>query len=75
MSGAPSPDASYVGRVVIELWENQSASDSQNIAFTSDAANGEAGALLQRISSALVQRVAQTPNISSFGTRGFASGS
>jgi hypothetical protein len=52
----------YVGRVVVELWETgQPVDDSQQIVFTADATDGNHGALLRRIASALLKRVQKGP--------------
>lgn len=52
----------YVGRVVVELWETgQPVDDSHQIVFTADATDGNHGALLRRIASALLKRVQTGP--------------
>lgn len=53
ISGAGS-NATYVGRVVIELWSDGGVSDdSEMIAVTADAVDGKHAQLLDRIAPAL----------------------
>ncbi len=67
-SGAPDPLAdfrhrpiigeaqgkTYVGRVIVELWEDSSApDDARGIAMSADAVNGDHAALARRVAAAL----------------------
>lgn len=55
------PDSQFVGRVIIELFDDGSAKpDSNKIAFTADAVDGDHAALIQRVAEALVERVHRT---------------
>lgn len=53
ISGAGS-NATYVGRVILELWSDGGVSDdAEMIAVTSDAADGQHAKLLERVAPAL----------------------
>lgn len=57
ISGA-GPNATYIGRVVIELWADTSVSDdADTIAITADAVDGKHANLLERVTLALTQRM------------------
>lgn len=59
ISGA-GPNATYVGRVVIELWSDGGTSDdAQMIAITADAMDGKHANLLERVAQALTRRMQQ----------------
>lgn len=48
------PNATYLGRIVIELWDTPEArDDADRIALTSDASDGKHADLLSRIVTAL----------------------
>lgn len=51
-------NATYVGRVVIELWSDSGVSDdAKMIAITADAVDGKHAKLLERIAPALSRRM------------------
>ncbi len=55
---AGGPNQKYVGRVIIEFWESDSARDDTNkIAYSADAVDGDHPALLRRVAAALAARV------------------
>lgn len=59
ISGAGS-NATYVGRIVIELWSDGGVSDdAKMIAITADAVDGKHANLLERVSRALTRRMQQ----------------
>jgi hypothetical protein len=59
ISGAGS-NATYVGRVVIELWSDGGVSDdAKMIAITADAVDGKHANLLERVALALTRRMQQ----------------
>jgi hypothetical protein len=49
------PNTTYVGRVIIELWEDGSSPDDKMIAMTAEAVNGRHPQLLDRIAAALAK--------------------
>jgi hypothetical protein len=52
------PNSKYLGRVIIELWQEDGASDdSKMIAISADAVDGKHAQLLPRIAAALAQRM------------------
>src|SRR5579884_95582 len=52
----------YLGRVIVEIWENDSAhDDSYKIAFLADAIDGNNEKLLQRVAAALPTRLQRNP--------------
>jgi hypothetical protein len=52
------PNQAYVGRVIIEMWEDASSpDDASKIAFVVDAVDGNHAAFLERVASALPQRL------------------
>lgn len=52
------PNATYVGRIIIELWEEGPATDdAQKIAISADAADGNHAKLLARIAASLPRRL------------------
>lgn len=54
------PQARYIGRVIIELWEPLSQpNDVGGLAYTSEAVDGNNVALLQRIARALPLRLSE----------------
>lgn len=56
--GQQGPNAQYMGRVIVELWETgDGKDDSYHIAFRIDAATGDEKTLLQRVAAALSARV------------------
>jgi hypothetical protein len=57
MLGQGPANKHYVGRVVIEIWDDGSSMDDANkIIFTADAVDGNHSALLKRIAAALFKR-------------------
>jgi hypothetical protein len=59
---AAQPGAKYVGRVVVEVWDTGRSSDqSHGLAFSSEAVDGNHGALLKRVAAGLSARVAKLP--------------
>ncbi|HEY7343231.1 MAG TPA: hypothetical protein VH591_20330 [Ktedonobacterales bacterium] len=59
ISGAGS-NATYMGRVVVELWSDGGVSDdAEMIAITADAVDGKHANLLERVTSALTRRMHQ----------------
>jgi len=60
ISAATSPDAQYIGRVVIELWAQPQSSDAGGLAYTVDAVNSDQASLLQRAAAALTFRLASS---------------
>ena len=55
------PDSRYVGRVIVELFDDDSSKpDSNKIAFSVGAVDGNKAVLIQRVADALVKRVQQT---------------
>lgn len=60
MIAHPGPNSRYVGRVIVELYENGSEkSDASKIAYTVDAIEGNYDTLALRIAKALVARLSQ----------------
>ncbi len=56
--GQQGVNSTFVGRVIVELWEESDGlDDSYHIAFSIDAASGDEKTLLQRVSLALSARV------------------
>lgn len=52
------PNATYLGRVVIELWDDASSpDDAAKIAMAVDAVGGDHATFLERVASALTQRL------------------
>ena len=52
------PNATYVGRVIIELWDGTTArDDADRIAMVVGAVDGHHAELLERIATALTQRL------------------
>jgi hypothetical protein len=49
---AASPSSTYVGRVIVELWDS-GGEDWRSLAVSADAAVGDNAALLQRVAAAL----------------------
>ncbi len=61
--GQQGPNAQFVGRVIVELWENNDGKDdSYHIAFSVDAVSGDEKALLKRVAAALPARVNRNLN-------------
>ena len=58
------PQAYYVGRLIVELWEQPDISDAAGIALQIDPANGDSTALLHRIAAALPPRLSGLPTSS-----------
>jgi hypothetical protein len=59
ISGA-GPNATYLGRVVVELWSDGGVSDdAQMIAITADAVDGKHANLLERVTRALTLQMQQ----------------
>ena len=55
-----SPTSTYLGRVVLELWQEGSTSnDADGLAVTADAVNENHNGLLQRVAAALPIRVSR----------------
>ena len=62
VSSAPSSSATYLGRVVIELWTQEGISDANNLAIALDIPSGiESRAFLQRVADALQARIPRLP--------------
>lgn len=56
--GQQGPNARYLGRVIVELWEIKDAkNDSYNIAISSGAVDRDNATLIERIAVALSARV------------------
>ncbi len=55
--GVERPGRSYVGRVVIELWNAPGVDDTQQLTYAVDAANGDNAAVVQRAAAALPIRL------------------
>jgi hypothetical protein len=66
ISQVSNPGATYVGRVIVELWQVPGMTAAQSCAFTADPAAGEASSLLTSASAALATRLSSIP-LSSFG--------
>ncbi len=61
--GQQGPNARYLGRVIVELWETQNTmNDSYNIAISSGAVDEDNATLIERIAGALVTRVQAAKN-------------
>lgn len=61
--GQQGANATYVGRVIIELWEHgDGLDDSYHITASIDAVNGDEKTLLKRIATALPARVNRNLN-------------
>ncbi|GHO59990.1 hypothetical protein [Ktedonobacter robiniae] len=60
--GQQEASSQYLGRVVVELWDDgRQVDDSYKIVFSVDAIDGNAEALLQRIAPALFKRAQKGP--------------
>ncbi len=58
ISLASSPNAKYLGRVIVELWDNTGARDDADaLTISAGAMDGKHGKLLARIAEALLVRV------------------
>lgn len=56
--GKQGPNARYLGRVIVELWEiNSTKNDSYNIAISAGAVDEDNSTLIERIAAALSSRV------------------
>lgn len=54
------PNATYVGRVVLELWSDGGVSDdAKMLAITADAVDGKHTQLLERVAQALSRKMQQ----------------
>jgi len=63
MFSGGGPTATYVGRVVIELWESPNMTDEQTMAITTDTTGSvDWKTLLQRVAAALPARIAHSPS-------------
>jgi hypothetical protein len=62
--GSQGPGAVFLGRVVVEVWQQpgKAGSDpSRGISFSSEAVDGDHRGLLRRVAATLPQRVAKLP--------------
>ncbi|QBD76418.1 hypothetical protein EPA93_10515 [Ktedonosporobacter rubrisoli] len=55
--GQQGANATYVGRVIVELWETSAKDDSKGIAISVSAMNGDNATLLERVANGLLKRV------------------
>jgi hypothetical protein len=56
--GQQGPNAKYLGRVIVELWEtNSTTNDSNNIAVSAGAVDEDNATFIERIAAALSERV------------------
>lgn len=63
VSSASSSSATYLGRVVVELWAQEGHSDADGLALMLDVPSGiESRAFLQRIADALQTRIPRLPD-------------
>jgi hypothetical protein len=54
------PNATYVGRVILELWSDDGVTDdAKMLAISADAVDGKHTKLLERIAQALLHRMQQ----------------
>jgi hypothetical protein len=56
--GLPVPGATYLGRVVAELWTSPNSTNAATGFVSTDAVDGDSGSLLQRVAQAMPQVVA-----------------
>lgn len=62
MFGQGPENKRYLGRVVIEMWDDGSSVDDANkIIFTADAVDGDHSSFLKRVASALAKRTQTGP--------------
>jgi hypothetical protein len=60
--GQGGASSQYIGRVVVELWDDGSQlDDAYKIIFSADATDGNPGKLLDRIAPALLKRAQKKP--------------
>lgn len=57
-----APGAKYLGRVVIELWDDGTGADVRNLAFGIDAI-GDSAELLTRVVAAFPARASSAPGV------------
>lgn len=58
--GVESPGITYVGRVIIELWDAPGMDDAQQLRYAVDAANGDAVAAARRAAASLPIRLSSS---------------
>lgn len=57
------PGESYVGRVIVELWDVPGRGDESNLAISVDAVDRDQPQLLQRVAAALPRRLTRQPGL------------